>query len=162
MASGKPTVKSRLKNYLRAKGAETISEQDWMDLLERFSSASESYIRRILRESGAALAPLVEGVRQDTFENLERTLTGLEKEYSCAASVGDRRRCAVCRRLVIESKDHARWALRRAALDEEGKKDKQEMIEWMLMWLNDPAAFPAWVRLRKRARASGDTESSAP
>jgi len=134
------------------KGTETVTEQDWMDLLEQFESVSKGYLRRVLRESDAVLAPLVEGVRQDTFENLERTLTGLEGEYSAAASAGDRWRCAVCRRLVIESKDHARWALRSASLDEEAKENKQEMIEWMLVWLDNPAAFPTWVGLRRRAR----------
>ena len=102
-----------------------------------------------MRESRVPLAPLVEGVRQENFEELERTLLALEAEYSQARASADRERCAVCRRLVIEAKDHARLSLRRAA-DFEKRDAKQEMIEWMLVWLNDPATFPVWAKLRRR------------
>jgi hypothetical protein len=74
---------------------------------------------------------LVEGVRQSSLEELERTLLAL---LAC-----DR---AAARRLVIEAKDHARLAQRRGA-------DKEEMIRWMLTWLETAEAFPVWLRLRK-------------
>jgi hypothetical protein len=27
---------------------------------------------------------------------------------------------------------------------------KAEMVEWMLVWLDDPAIFPAWIQLRRQ------------
>jgi hypothetical protein len=27
---------------------------------------------------------------------------------------------------------------------------KAEMVEWMLVWLGDPAIFPAWIQLRRQ------------
>jgi hypothetical protein len=99
---------------------------------------SESYLRRLVRECGIPLDPLVEGVRQSSFGELERTLLALAAVDRAAA-----------RRLVIEAKDHARLASRRLAGS--ARADREEMILWMLTWLENPDAFPVWLRLRKKA-----------
>lgn len=99
---------------------------------------AEGYLRRLVRECGIPLDPLVEGVRQSSLGELERTLLAL------AAS--DR---AAARRLVIQGKDHARLALKRLSGAE--RAGRQEMILWMLTWLENPDAFPIWLRLRKKA-----------
>jgi len=26
---------------------------------------------------------------------------------------------------------------------------KEEMVDWMLVWLDDPAMFPAWAEIRR-------------
>lgn len=96
------------------------------------------------------LAPLVGGIRQDSLAELERTLLDMEREYSAALAAGDRTRARQCRDLVIEAKNHARWALRSPKLTPERKALKEEMILWMLTWLENPPAFPAWLALRKR------------
>ena len=93
------------------------------------------------------MAPLVAGVRQDSFEELERSLLALGEEYAAAVAAGDAARARACRRPAIEAKNHARWALRRAASPEA----KQETILWLLTWLENPCVFPAWVALRKKA-----------
>ncbi len=129
---------------------ERIDETEWSEALSRLAPISHSYLRRLLRGTGLPLAPLVEGVRQDTLEDLERTLLGLEGEYRTAVEGGDQQRTRTVRAVVIEAKNHAKWALRRAR---EKHADKQEMIRWMLTWLENPEAFPAWVGLRKVARS---------
>ena len=103
---------------------------------------SAGYLRRLLRESGLPLAPLVEGVRQETMASLESTLRALLDEYQH----GDAPRRSAVRRLVIEGKDHARWAARRNA---ELRPVKEEMALWMLTWLENPPLFPRWLELRK-------------
>ncbi len=115
------------------------------ELAQRLAPVSISYLRKLLRDSGVSLSPLVEGVRQDDLPSLERTLLALEREYSEARAAGDRARATRCRRLVIESRDHARLASRR-------HPEKHEMIEWMTVWLENPGIFPAWIELRKAAR----------
>lgn len=112
------------------------------------------YLRRLLRGSGEPLAAMVEGVRQGDLAELERTLLAIGTEYSD----GDTRRRTTCRGLVIEAKDHARFAASRA---EDGAKRalKEEMVRWMLVWLEDPGAFPIWARLRKRRlEIAGDSD----
>jgi hypothetical protein len=88
------------------------------------------------------LSPLVEGVRQESFDALESSLLKLLDEYES----GDVAMRTTIRRLVIESKDHARWAARKP----EKRGEKQEMALWMLTWLENPPLFPQWVKLRRQ------------
>jgi hypothetical protein len=53
---------------------------------------------------------------------------------------------------VIAAKDHARFASRK----EEKRPEKEEMILWMLTWLENPPVFPEWVRLRRAVKQPGD------
>lgn len=101
----------------------------------------EAALRRLLREVDVPMSPVVEGVRQDTFENLARTLSALQREYES----GDRGRRAQCRNLVITAKDHARLASRKTAA-----AHKAEMVEWMLVWLENPPLFETWLKVRRK------------
>lgn len=103
--------------------------------------------RDLLRESGAPLDAMVEGVRQEDFTALERTLLALAGVYAGADLAGRRR----CRQVVIAAKDHAKLAARKPELAEQ----KQEMVLWMLTWLENPGVFEDWVELRKRWMARG-------
>ncbi|MCL5745443.1 MAG: hypothetical protein M1541_16225 [Acidobacteria bacterium] len=112
---------------------------------------SDSYLRHLLRDCGLPLDPVVEGIRQHSFEELERTLLAIGAEYEKALETGDRERAAACRRAVITGKEHARLAARHPAASEETRAHKLEMAFWMLVWLENPAIFPAWLGLRKKA-----------
>jgi hypothetical protein len=52
---------------------------------------------------------------------------------------------------VIAAKDRARWASRNPRADETARRRKADMREWMLVWLDDPAMFETWARLRRDA-----------
>jgi hypothetical protein len=125
-----------------------IGAPEWEALQRLLAPISESRLRRILRDSGIALTPLVEGVRQQSFEALEMSLLSLLGEYQKADS---QRRLAV-RRLVIAARDHARWASRK----DSQRAEKSEMILWMSTWLLNPPVFPEWVRLRRIAMAGNE------
>jgi len=49
---------------------------------------SERYLRNLLRDAGVSMEPLIEGVRQDSFEHLERTMLGLTEEFALARRRG--------------------------------------------------------------------------
>jgi hypothetical protein len=134
--------KAELASWLERERPAEIGEAEWEALLAALAPISESYLRKLLRASGAALAPLVEGVRQETFDALEASLGKLLAEYE----YGDADRRARVRRLVITAKDHARWALTKAT---DKRAEKEEMMLWMLTWLENPPLFPEWVRLRR-------------
>lgn len=104
------------------------------------------------------LAPLVEGVRQDSCAELERTLLAIDREHAAAAEAGEQSRARACRRAVIEAKDHARLALRNPKTHPEKAAGKEEMILWMLTWLENPGVFAAWLRLRKQALAEAPAQ----
>ena len=55
-----------------------------------------------------------------------------------------------CRRQAIAAKDRARFAAHSPKTSPEKKAQKEEMVQWMLVWLENPEVFPAWVDIRKR------------
>jgi hypothetical protein len=136
------TKRADLLRWLERNRPARIGEKEWAMLHVEIGPVSGSTLRRLLRESGVPLAPLVEGVRQETFEALESSLLSMLQEYE----TGDAAYRTSIRRLVIEAKDHARWAARIP----EKRAVKQEMALWMLTWLENPPLFPQWVRLRRQ------------
>jgi len=135
-----------LANWAAARPPRSVDLGDVAGLRRMLAPVSSGYLRRLLRDSGLPLAPLVEGVTQTSIRELRRTLLALEQEYAR----GDPAAKALARRLVIEAKDHARWAARSPKASAEKKAEKEEMVLWMLTWLENPGAFPAWVVLRER------------
>jgi hypothetical protein len=135
--------RAELAAWLDRKQPAQIDEADFEELSRALAPISESYLRKLVRESGVPLAPMVEGVRQATLEDLESSLLALLREYE----TGDAPRRAAVRRLVIVAKDHARWA------------KKEEMLLWILTWLENPPIFPQWVKLRHRNLASSSAYS---
>jgi len=139
------SVKQRLRDWLASEQPAAITGAVWRDLLARFAPVSESYLRDLLRGTGLPFEQPWAGIRQHTFEELEQSLREMLDVYREAAAAGDRERARYCRRQVIAAKDRARFAAKK-------KPEKAEMAGWMLVWLENPEVFPAWVDARKRAR----------
>ena len=139
--------KQRFDNYLAREKPERITQAVWEALARELAPISETYLRELARSSGLPLDPLLERVRQDSLESLERTLLQLQREYE-GGGEQEKRRCRDC---VIEAKDHARWAARKMPEDDPRRALKEEMLLWLLTWLENPGAFPLWVALRKHS-----------
>jgi hypothetical protein len=88
-------------------------------------------------------------VQWKSFDQLEASLCDFQRRY---ADCPDRRR--ELRDIVIRTKDRARYASRNPKVAAEKREAKAEMVEWMLVWLGDPAIFEDWVRLRRQATVS--------
>jgi len=110
---------------------------------------SESYLRHLLADAGLTVEPPFGGVRQKTFAELEQALLELEEVYTRARNSGDRALAQQCRNVVIQAKDHARLAAHSPRATPEKRASKEEMVQWMLVWLENPGVFPAWVKLRR-------------
>ncbi len=110
-----------------------IGEAEWLELKAALPDVSETTIRG----SGIPIAQPWCGVRQHTLDELETSLRELSEVYEKHPHL---RR--TCRDQVIAAKARARFLSRKNAL-------KHEMVEWMLVWLGDPAMFPAWATLRR-------------
>lgn len=145
MAITRQTKRDRLRAHIegRAPGAVTLDE--WRRIREILAPVSDGYLRDLLREMAVPMEPLVAGVDQSSFESLEASLLLLLDVYEHNPEAR-----SACRRLVIEAKDHARWASRRAK-EETRRFEKREMAEWMRVWLENPFVFSPWVRVRKQA-----------
>jgi hypothetical protein len=107
---------------------------------------SNGYLRRLLRDCGVPLHPLVEGVVQDDLDALARTLLALEVEYETGGAPTRRR----IRDLVIAAKQHCRWALRRLEADNPRAIERQEALLWMQTWLENPPVFDGWLSVRRQ------------
>lgn len=146
---------AKLARWLEKHNPVLIGEAEFALLRAELAPVSESYLRRLLRARGVPLHPIVEGVRQGTFMELEGSLLRLLAEYE---SSDPRRRMAV-RRLVITAKEHARLAARNLSK----RVEKEEMILWLTTWLDNPPVFRAWVSLRRQITGDAEaTESDRP
>jgi len=132
---------AELGHWLEEHHPAQIGEAEFASLRAALAPVSESYLRKLLRECGVPLAPMVDGVRQGTFAELEASLLRLMAEYESSEPP---RRMAV-RRLVITAKEHARLAARNPAK----RPEKDEMVLWLTTWLENPPVFREWVSLRK-------------
>lgn len=150
MPSESKSLKQQFREYMAAEHPERITERVWVELLMRLAPVSESYLRELLRDTGLPFDQPYAGVRQHTLEELEASLLKMLEVYREANAVGDRDRARYCRRQVIAAKDRAKFLVAKVPA-------KEEMVEWMLVWLENPEVFPAWVEARKRA-TSGDEE----
>jgi hypothetical protein len=143
-----------LRDYLAEAQPAAITEVVWRDLLTRFAPVSESYLRELLRQTGLPFEQPYAGIRQHTFEELEQSLRDMLAAYRDAAAAGNRERARYCRRQVIGAKDRARFLARSGRTTPEKRARKEEMAAWMLVWLENPEVFPAWVEARKRVSSS--------
>ena len=148
------SIKQELREYLAREQPAAITESVWQDLLKRFAPVSDSYLRDLLRATGLPFDQPYAGVRQHTFEELEESLRALLEVYSAAEAAGSHDRARYCRRQVIAAKDRAKFLADNSGTAESKRAEKAEMAQWMLVWLENPEVFPAWVEARKQALSS--------
>jgi hypothetical protein len=149
--------KQALLEFLAAEPITAIGEAQWQAALRTLAPISESYLRDLLRETGLAFAQPYAGIRQKSFADLERDLREMLAIYSEAMRAGDRQQARYCRRQAIAAKERARFVARNPRTSPEKKAQKEEMAQWMLVWLENPEVFPAWVEIRKRYCSSTDS-----
>jgi hypothetical protein len=134
----KITKRQRVEAFLKQ------NPTDWEILRGRFPDISESSLRKWLREAGIRLPQPQRGVWTKSFEELEESLRDMADAYT--------REPKLCRSIVIATKDRTRFAARNPKVDDATRAEKEEMVQWMLVWLDDPSMFAGWVRLRQRLR----------
>ncbi|MEO8051054.1 MAG: hypothetical protein ABI833_11625 [Acidobacteriota bacterium] len=133
---------AELARWLEEHHPAAIGPVEFTELRAALAPISESYLRKLLRECGVPLQPMVEGARQGSFAELEVSLLRLLEEYQS----GDPAHRMAVRRLVIIAKEHARLAAR----NPDKRRDKEEMILWLTTWLENPPVFEEWVKIRRR------------
>lgn len=145
------SVKQQLRDLLAAEKPRAITETVWHELLRRLAPVSESYLRELLLQTGLPVDPPYSGIRQHTFEELEQSLREMLAVYTAATASGNREQARYCRRLVIGAKDRAKFLAHHGGTPPAKQSEKQEMAQWMLVWLENPEVFPAWLEARKAA-----------
>jgi len=146
--SANKSLKQQFREYLAAEQPARITESVWRGLLARLAPVSESYLRELLRDTGLPFDQPYAGIRQHTFEELESSLREMLEVYRAANDAGDRERARYCRRQVIAAKARAKLLVKR-------NPAKEEMAQWMLVWLENPEVFPARGEARKKQVGAG-------
>lgn len=146
----RPSSKRRLAEFLARRQPERITEEVWLEARTTLAPISETYLRDLLQASGIPFDQPWAGIRQHSFEELEQSLREMLQEYRASHAAGDRERARYARRQVIAAKDRAKFASGNRRSSPEKRAQKEEMVQWMLVWLENPDVFPAWVEARKR------------
>ena len=155
----RPSTKRRLAEYLASHQPERITEAVWLEARAHLAPVSDSYLRDLLQAAGIPFDQPFAGIRQHTFEELESSLREMLEACLAAQAAGDRERARYARRQVIAAKDRARFTSRNPRSSPEKRALKEEMAQCMLVWLENPEVFPAWVEARKRLRWSGQAKA---
>lgn len=131
-----------MRDFVGERGWSAIREPEWQAMREALPDIPES----TLRECGLPLEMPWRGVASHTLDELEASLCEMTRVYQAR---DDLRR--YCRDEVIGAKERARWIAKSSKVEEGKRRLKLEMTKWMLVWLDDPAMFPAWVQVRRRS-----------
>jgi len=145
-----PSKKQRILAWLANRNWDVVSESRAGELAQVFPDCSDDTRRTALLECGTPLAPLIQGVVQDTYKHLEATLGALLAEYLAARESNDAPRRQLIRSVVIHAKDHTELAAHNPKTHDLKRAVKLEMALWLRTWLENPPLFPEWVELRKR------------
>ena len=120
---------------------------EWGELSAAFPDNSKTLFNEVLAEAGIGVEQPFRGVDTHSLEGLEQTLRELSAYYAASEKDGQR----LCREMVIAAKDRARSASRGVKAELAKRELKARMVEWMLVWLDDPTVFPIWATLRQAA-----------
>jgi len=124
-----------------------VGAAEWGELSAAFPDNSKTLFNEVLAEAAISVEQPFRGVDTGSLKGLEQTLRELSAYY--AGSEKDAQR--MCRAMVIAAKDRARFASRGVKAELAKRELKARMVEWMLVWLDDPTVFPIWATLRQAA-----------
>ncbi len=135
---------SPLREFISARRWARVGATEWRELGAAFPDARAGALVRAAAAAGAEVEQPFRGVAQHTFEELGRSLAELAEVYRATPELR-----ALARKQVIAAKDRARFASRNPRTDQATRRRKAEMVEWLLVWLDDPAMFETWARARQ-------------
>lgn len=140
------TKKQRFLQLLRTRNWTSIHAPEWTALQTELADISPTSLRKWLTEAALPIAQPYAGIATKTLLELEQSLASMAGIY-----IQDPALRKLCRAAVIQAKDRARFASLNLRATPEKRALKEEMLRWMLVWLDDPALFQTWLILRKNA-----------
>ena len=130
----------------RLTGGKRVSPRYLLDLL----LATELEIDRTL---GGIPLELRGRVHTGDFRTAARSLIEMAGEYVSTRDSGAEARVGDCRRAVLLAKDRLHMQLARNMSDEK-RIEKEELLEWFIVWLENPDVFEEWLTLRRKQLAA--------
>jgi hypothetical protein len=137
----KRSLGSDIREQIEARGWTRIEQAEWEELRGLFAVITENTLRKHASAPGVAIGQPWRGLDTASLESLELSLIEMAEAYLTHPREA--------RRAVISTKDTTRFAARNPKVAADKRELKAEMVEWMLVWLGDPAMFEDWVKLRR-------------
>ena len=165
----KPSIKSLILSYLEENATCAVNRAELAAIcahvdraLKRDKPVSRAYVLDVLSETQVEIDRALGGLPVDlrgrvhfhSADAAAASLTDMSREVEAARQAGDKPRAEDCRRAVRKGKDRLKLVLRRGNLSPQKRQEKQELLEWFLMWLEAPTLFPAWLQVRRSAARS--------
>jgi len=143
----------QIRQIAEERGWPEITPRCFDVLLQEFPEVSRETLRHDLRDVALKVHPLVEGVRLDSLDQLERTLLALVEWERIAreAKGGSTKIRNEARLLVLDARQKAELVLRKHSITQEAQEAMTEKRLWIRTWLENPSVFPQWRELRRRA-----------
>lgn len=139
--------KGAVQQYARDRHWVHVGQAEWQQARAAIPEISETTLRAALMELGITIDQPFAGVDTKTMARLEESLLAMSLVYPLHR--------AECRAIVIKAKDRCRFANLNPKTAPDKRSLKEEMVEWLLVWLGDPAMFADWAALRKRHLLQG-------
>lgn len=164
------SIKAFIINYLKENPPSFVDRQvlaaicrEAQRALGRDRPVSPAYVLDVLSQTQIPIDRALGGLPVDLrgrvhFHDRQAavvSLTDMTREYEAARAGNDKQRAEDCRRAVRKGKDRLKLILRRANLSPQKREEKQELLQWFLVWLEAPPLFPGWVELRGRPSGAG-------
>lgn len=164
-----PSIKSFILNYLKENPASLVDRRVLSSIcreveqaLHREKPVSRAYVLDVIAETQIPIDRALGGLPVDLrgrvhYHDLDAasaSLTDMTSEYQAARARDDKTRAEDCRRAVRKGKDRLKLLVRRDNLSPPKREEKQELLQWFLVWLEAPPLFPGWLELRRRAAAN--------
>ena len=168
---GRQTIKSLVLLYLQDHRPRLVDESVLHAIethihgeLSRQRPVSRSYVLEVVSSTEIEVARSLGGLPVDLRrrvhvggeEDAAASLIDLQREYQAARDARDSERARDVCRAVRQGKQRLRLILRRPSVSREKRAEKQELLEWFLVWLENPKLFSEWLGLRRRAREEAE------
>ncbi len=129
----------RIQNYVfhHMDGKRRLSKQYLLDIL--LSTKLE-----VDRRVGGFPVNLRNKVKTGSLTETRKSLIAMSNEYKQAT---DQLHAKDIHRAVIYSKEHIRLSLG-SKISEEKRTEKQEILDWLLVWLENPRIFENWISVK--------------
>jgi hypothetical protein len=88
-------------------------------------------------------------LKLDDLESAFRSLRSVDNLQQKFASTGDKEGLRLLREEVLEAKAAVLKASRDMKTDEQMRQLNAEIAEWLTIWLQSPAVFENWIKLRR-------------
>jgi hypothetical protein len=164
------SIRGLIRQFLEERRPDRIGRVEWdaivLQITREIGDARKVHPRYVLdvlhetdlevdRSLGGLPLDLRGRVHSRDAEAAAESLLAMSTEYAQARAAGDALRAEDVRRAVRQAKDRLRLIVRRRNLREETRAEKQELLEWFLVWLENPSIFPPWLEVRRGRRDAG-------